>query len=247
MKSNPVLLLTACINPNRMVFTQLTDVDERRAQYIASLQFYLANTDTKIVFVENSGCDLSPLFMDDIKKGRLEILSFNGNEYDRTIGKGYGEALIIQYALEHSIFISNNSRVIKVTGRLQCKNIKEILERCNNEDKLYAILGKNKWGLECDSRIFVSSVCFLNAFFLPKISQLNDSNHYYFEHLLYDASREWMKSGHDFCEIWFFPEIAGSSGSYGFQYDTSFKSKLSFYLHYLLHRIGYFGSLCFWK
>ena len=57
-----ILLLTACINPDGMPFTCLADVGVRKKQYIEALNFYLKNTTRKIVFVENSGTDISSSF-----------------------------------------------------------------------------------------------------------------------------------------------------------------------------------------
>lgn len=66
-----ILLLTACINPDGMPFTCLADVGVRKKQYIEALNFYLKNTTRKIVFVENSGTDISHL--------RLKISSIELN------------------------------------------------------------------------------------------------------------------------------------------------------------------------
>lgn len=36
-----ILLLTACINPNGMLYTAIQDTELRKKQYIESLTFYL--------------------------------------------------------------------------------------------------------------------------------------------------------------------------------------------------------------
>ena len=53
MGNKYVIVLTACINPGKMIHTSLTDVDIRRRQYEDALEFYLLQTDYPIVFVEN--------------------------------------------------------------------------------------------------------------------------------------------------------------------------------------------------
>ena len=96
-----ILLLTACINPDGMPFTCLADVGVRKKQYIEALNFYLKNTTRKIVFVENSGTDISSSFKDF--QHRIEFLCFDGNLcFDKRKGKGYGEALILEYAMAKS-------------------------------------------------------------------------------------------------------------------------------------------------
>ena len=81
-----ILLLTACINPDGMPFTCLADVGVRKKQYIEALNFYLKNTTRKIVFVENSGTDISSSFKDF--QHRIEFLCFDGNLcFDKRKGK----------------------------------------------------------------------------------------------------------------------------------------------------------------
>ena len=242
MSRNMVILLTACVNPNGMAFTKLQDVKARESQYRESLTFYLENSKEKILFVENSGYDISAGFEAYIECGRLEMLSFDGNSYDLRRGKGYGEALIILYALEHSQLLRKNSMIIKITGRLKCLNIQKVVTRCSDELTVYSILTKDGVGMECDSRVFVAPCSFLRMF-LQNMEKLNDSKHYYFEHLLYDVTREWIITGHTFKEIWFPLSIQGISGSTGVVTNNRIKDVLSFYLHYISHMFGYYGAV----
>lgn len=246
--SDTIILLTACINPSGMAFTALQDKDVRLQQYREALDWYLKNVSNKIVFVENTCYDISPLYEDYIKSGRLEVLTFYGNDFSRNKGKGYGETLIIEYALQNSAFLSNSCQVIKVTGRYICPDINKILKKCKQINTIYAFLLKDKKGLECDSRVAVFPVPFLESTFLPRKDEINDSNHYYFEHLLYSASRQWIKKGYAFKEIWFPIDIQGVSGSVGTEYKkNTLKTKICFYIHYLLHRIGYYNPIRIWK
>lgn len=121
-----ILLLTACINPDGMPFTCLADVGVRKKQYIEALNFYLKNTTRKIVFVENSGTDISSSFKDF--QHRIEFLCFDGNLcFDKRKGKGYGEALILEYAMAKSEFITDDVLIFKLTGRLQLININRLI------------------------------------------------------------------------------------------------------------------------
>lgn len=95
-----VILLTACVNPNGMAFTKLNDQKLRLNQYKSSIKFYLENTDKQIIVVENTGYDFSNDFISYVYKQRLECLTFDGNNYNKSLGKGYGESLIIDYALK---------------------------------------------------------------------------------------------------------------------------------------------------
>ncbi len=55
----PLLLLTACVNPNGMKFTALQDPKIRMTQYVKAINFYLSKTDFPVLVVENSGYDLA--------------------------------------------------------------------------------------------------------------------------------------------------------------------------------------------
>lgn len=73
-KQNKVIVLTACINPKGMAYTALQNIEERKKQYTTALKWYLENTTLPIVFVENTGYDISFDFDVFIKNKRLECL-----------------------------------------------------------------------------------------------------------------------------------------------------------------------------
>lgn len=121
---NLTLLLTACVNPGSMPNNMLTNTSVRESQYIDALRFYLEKSPHKIVFAENSNSDFSEYFSDYIDSGRLEYITFQGNDFDLALGKGYGEGQIIKYAFEHSKLLNEANNIMKITGRLQLFNIK---------------------------------------------------------------------------------------------------------------------------
>ena len=98
-KDKFVILLTGCINPNGMKYTALQDPKEREKQYIEAIGFYLRKTSLPIVFCENTNyIPFANYFSEHKKSGRFEYLTFDGNSYDKNKGKGFGEALIVDYA-----------------------------------------------------------------------------------------------------------------------------------------------------
>lgn len=121
-----VLLLTACISPNGMSYTAVQNPMEREAAYLDALSYYIDNTRFRIVFCNNSGEDISSKVKDN--EGRVEFLSYLGNDYDKSLGKGYGEFQIIEYAFEHSKLLLSCKRIVKITGKLKVKNLSEILK-----------------------------------------------------------------------------------------------------------------------
>lgn len=242
-----ILFLTACVNPNGMSYTALANADVRRKQYEDALRWYLETTTLPIVLVENSGCDLSDAFTDYIKCGRLEILTFSGNEYDRSLGKGYGEALIMDYGLSNSHFFSSSKDdflLIKVTGRFYCRNINDIVKKYHSPNTVYANIGKDDWGGDiAGSNFFIAPQKFWKSYFLPRCKELNDSNHYHFEHLLHDSIFDWKKSGYRHREFWTLPHIEGVSGTSGMTISTplhrSPQDKILYFLHRFFNYRGY--------
>lgn len=120
------ILLTACVNPGGMSYTILQDSNIRAKQYTKALDYYIKTTDVPIVFCENTMYDMSTDYQRLIDSGRLELFTFDGNNFDKLRGKGYGEALIMKYAIDNSEIIRNSKYVIKITGRLIITDIKRV-------------------------------------------------------------------------------------------------------------------------
>ena len=222
MKKNIILLLTACVNPDGMSFTQLQSPEIRKKQYCNALNFYLDNTSYPIVFVENSGCDFSCNFAEHISSNRLEYLTFEGNNYDKSIGKGLGESKILRYALDNSLFIRNCKYFIKITGRLIVKNISHYATskwlsfnnvfRCDLLKSGYA-----------QSMVFVSSPKDMVKLLNKNFDKINDSAGIYFEHCLYESLRNCKRTIIiPFAEA---PYIEGYTGSNNDKYITIPKSE----------------------
>ena len=67
-----VLLLTACIKPNVTDKIAVSDWKKRELMYMDALNWYLDNTDYNIVFVENSGVDISNNFKNYLNSATLQ-------------------------------------------------------------------------------------------------------------------------------------------------------------------------------
>lgn len=236
----PILLLTACINPGDMTQTILKDNNERLGQYKNALDFYLRVTNHPIVFVENSGTDISETYYSSIESGRLEILVFNGNQ-EKKKGKGYGEANIIEYALYNSSFIKEDSYIIKITGRLIVENINEIINHrfpFQKDDSI--VCSFNSDFKFADSRIFCAPTSFLKAFVKHK-KEIDDNQNIYFEHIL---SQRVLIDNASIYPFWIEPSILGVSGSTGRVYygkETTTKHSRQ-YKAYVLEQALYLGS-----
>lgn len=211
------LLLTACINPGEMIYTVVTDADIRRSQYIDALNYYLHETDLPIVFVENTGNDISAYFKQFVEEGRLECLTFSGNGFCKNKGKGYGEAGILQYAVSFSSFLQDTDFIIKITGRLKVLNImrlKEFHRKRLPGCEINCILDTD-FGF-ADSRLLIITLEFLQNGFLVEKENINDSQGIYLEHVLFDSI--YNQSDFVFYPFFLRPLINGVSGTTGKQY-----------------------------
>lgn len=236
-KKEIILLLTACVNPNAMQFTQLQDSEERRLQYKQALRFYLENSDLNIVVCENSLTDFSQDFKSFIENGRLEFITYDGNNYDKSLGKGYGEASMIQYVFNNSIFINRGSNILKITGRLILENINTILKRLKNSNTVYSNTELLNGKCVAYSHVFFAPKRFLHDYFLRDIHKLNDASGYYFEHLLYESISDWIRDGNIQMDFKSPLKIIGNSGSSGTPYyQRGLLNHLKAYIKYLLHR-----------
>ena len=190
-----ILLLTACINPDGMPFTCLADVGVRKKQYIEALNFYLKNTTRKIVFVENSGTDISSSFKD---------FQAASDVYKRQ-----------EYAMAKSEFITDDVLIFKLTGRLQLININRLIHYMDklspSKNFVCVVPPQNN---SVDSRCFVCNKYYLENICLKDKFHIDDSVGYYFEHLLFDSLRQ-NKGKIRIHKIPFFLYWRGISGSLG--------------------------------
>ncbi len=215
------ILLTACINPDGMSFTKISDKNIRMDQYRKALDFYLANTSFPIIFAENSNIDISQYYTKHINNDRLEILTFSGND-NKERGKGYGEANIIEYAINNSKILDKETMIVKITGRLIVENINEVItKKFPLQDKECVICSFNSDFTFPDSRIIISPISFLRHLIEDK-EEINDSNGVFFEHIL---ARHIIHDHTHYTPFWIEPNIKGISGTTGLPFESPSKNE----------------------
>lgn len=217
MNKQYVILLSACVDPKGMAYTYLTDKDVRKQQYKEALNFYLRKTSLPVVFCENTLCDFSGYFNEYIETGRLEYLTFDGNNFDKSKGKGYGEMEIMEYAFDNSQLLKNNSVVVKITGRLKILNINALLRM--NKLLMQPMIQANYingGGKMMDSRIVFAPKDFWKNELIKRKELLDDSAGVYFEHILFLSVCE--QRSYLFLPFVIVPDVVGKSGSTGVDY-----------------------------
>jgi hypothetical protein len=164
------LLLTATVQVNAsLAGLTSTDPISRQQEYAGTLRYYLTEHPRirRLVFAENSGWPLAP-FQDVTAHNPLgktvELLQLDCNAYSGSLGKGYGEALLIDRALSASRLAGQSRYIGKLTGRQRVANLTALLSRlpkgfafvCDLRDHgLYERLGLPGAGRWCDTRFFV--------------------------------------------------------------------------------------------
>jgi hypothetical protein len=199
----------------------LQDPETRKGQYIDAIRFYLNATSLPVLFVENSGVDISDVFPNDIKQGRLEIISFDGNSYDKRLGKGLGEMLIIEKALEKSVLLRDADFVFKITGRYQLLNIKAFLSQHQGARQVEVMVDLLHQLQYSDSRFWGSSPRFLREILLKYKDKINDSDNYYFEHALCYAAHEAISKRYVYSSLKYKPRFAGMQATDNKTYNPS--------------------------
>ncbi len=219
---NIVLLLTGTVNVNAMQYTQLTDAGTRKKDYIRAVRHYLDNFPFPVVFVENSGEPMAVHFEDEINTGRLEVLGFDGNNYDTSFGKGYGEMRCIEFAITHSKLIGENSFVFKITGRYIIDNAQRFFSRYSRfpDTELMADLTNNfRWSA---SAIVGFRPFFATTYLFKNAGLINDSLKFSFEHALAKAVLEAIGAQVNFQLFRYYPKLRAISGTTGRPYRKSF-------------------------
>lgn len=212
--------MTACINPNGMSQTVLQDSHVRKQQYVNAINYYLKNTPFQILFIENSGVDISFLYQDQISNDRMEVLTFDGNDYDKSLGKGYGEGLVIKFGIRHSKLLQDSSVIIKVSGRHIVKNINSIWQWSNKltSSSRYVVCDVNRKTRGANSDLFIGSVDFFDTL-LDNVKSIDESRSIWFEHILYESIDQFVKDGNEFQYLPLPLNQEGQSGSMGIAFQ----------------------------
>lgn len=177
--------------------------------YISTLRFYSRKLpDQPLVFTDNSGWDLGRIksALPEKYLRKIEFLSVGPDGFDISRGKGYNEVLLIERALERSVYLRESPGFLKVTGRYPVFNIgyfldaasREILEKGKalyidiKDHDLYRKLGLGWSSRFADVRLFgVTRAFFLNYVVAEKY-KLNDNEGKLFEGLMYNLIKPQM-------------------------------------------------------
>ncbi|MEP1488977.1 MAG: hypothetical protein ABJK28_11165 [Algibacter sp.] len=232
-----VLLLTGTVNSSGVHFMKRDDTEVRLNDYLNAISEWINKfPQIKIVFVENSNFPMKFLDKKLLNHKNFEYLTYNGQDFSRSKGKGFGEINSFEYAFNNSKFIETSDYIIKCNGRYFFKGFSKII----NED--FDVIGNFNSKLDyMDSRVFAFKKTFFHECFLKYKNIINDSKGVFFEHALARAVHETLSNDGSWSPISFPLIIEGYSGTKNYRYNTSwnvFKIYAKFYFKKILKEIG---------
>lgn len=226
-----VLLLTSSINPTNTPDVAIQDNKERESQYLYALKYY-AGLGYPVVFVDSSNT-----FSQAIQHVGKSIQNFEYHTFtslNSHLGKGHGEKEILDYAIQHSILISNANLIIKITGRYRINNLTEIIEKVQHSNAdVHVNFGLNT--TRSDSRMIIFRPDFYSSYFKPTLEKyLDEPSKLYFESVLARSVHLLMAEGGIY-EPWpEYPLYSGINGANGKEVEFKGLKKIKYIYFYSL-------------
>ena len=228
------LILTCTIDPKGMPNLVRNNVEDRLNDYKKSFNFWISNKLLKkIIFIENSGYDISYFqnLANNIKNKKIEIISSNlNNTYDKNLGKGYGQYLCLKEVFDSSKIAKETNYFIEVTGRHCIKNFDSILQDINsNNAEIYVNITDNlKFA---DANIYAGSKKFFINYIIPETKKTNDAKNNIFENCVAKAALKAISDGMTFSQIPIYADIDGYIGTNGKRYKQNLIKKIKLYFY----------------
>lgn len=225
MKST-VLITTATAPPKNMPHLAMTSAAARRITAKAAVFFWAAQGIEKIVIADATGNTLinsdEILLLKQMNVSIEQIHYLQNNELIKSRGKGYAEGELIKFSLENSSFLKNENNFFKCTGKVYCRNFREIFEMIKQhglENIFWRHIGDGDpiqpWA---DMRFFYTSKNFCEKYLIPAYLNADDNMGQAAEYYCFNMLNEKLPTAKAFR-----PLLSGFSGGTGDQYfDLSF-------------------------
>lgn len=195
-------LLTGTITPDARAISKFINPSARQKDYIKTLT-WMAKARTNIdevIFCENSGSALTSFkHLYDLfeHNGRsIEMYSVPMPETNYFWGKGWGEGLIILWAVQHVFHENRGKSFVKITGRYRILNLRRIISTIQRSLRINPHLKFIGHSFSVGKRLHIRSDFFWTDrdFYLKYLSdaykEVNDVQGNYLEHVI--ATRLWQ-------------------------------------------------------
>jgi hypothetical protein len=220
------LILTATIQVRTDIrATPRRDIDSRLNDYKTSLGRWLGNPAVmSVVFVENSGFDLSSLkaIARAVPTKQVEFLSFDCPTFNGARGgKSFGEMLCFEFCLAHSELLKSATNFLKATGRYYVPNAQSLMRFLADRpdvDVVCDMFRNLTWG---DTRVFGATKTFLQDYLLPRRDLIDEVADLGIEQVMARAVHQLMADGGKWSAPPEWLEVHGISGTLGDAYKVN--------------------------
>ncbi|NID11658.1 hypothetical protein [Fibrivirga algicola] len=228
------ILLTGTIAPTNIPNLKRLDHKEREQDYYKAIEKWMS-LNYPVVFIENSGYESKSINSLFESRPDCEFVQFVSSV--SYLGKGHGEAEIINYGFEMSEILCKSVYIIKSSGRQYISNTTTIIESIKSS-KLFVLCWLKRYLQYADSRFFVAKKDFFTSYLSKEMALIDEKNDIYFEHVLARAVHRSIADG----ELWLppidYPICYGISGTENLKYRTDLKSILKGRVIFkIMHRI----------
>lgn len=192
-----LLVMTATITPAANAQVKRSSPQLRLEDYKRALRFWLSYPHPaaeRILFLENSGADLSELRAiadnENPQRREVEFLSLPSREIPPGTNYGYAEMQTLDEGLAASQLRLATTHMIKVTGRLTFPALGKALDRVAKEAPLELMIDCRKLGLfrrgyDARVQLFACSHDFYDYQLRGANREMNSSDVRLLEHLIY--------------------------------------------------------------
>lgn len=194
-----LLTMTATIMPAANAGVKRSDPRVRLEDYKQALRYWLNyphRAADRILFLENSGADLSELrsiaTTENRRRKPVELLSIPCNEIPEGRNYGYTEMRLLDEGLAQSTLRQQTTHLVKVTGRLTFPALGkalDLIERRNGGPPELMVdcrkLGFPRPGFDAFTQLFVCSHRFYDDVLRGSRDEMNSTDIRLLEHLLF--------------------------------------------------------------
>jgi len=219
------LILLCTYDDGNIINSSRSDTQLRINDYHLSIKKWLKNKYiNKYIIIENSGFiseKINTLIQDYTLNNsykKIEFLQYNGQNFDRSLGKGFGVYVSLLYLIENSQLFLDSNKFALVTGRYYLKNFEKIILNSNTE----IISDFQKKLSYAFNPLLVCSKKFITDYLVKALLNSNDLIGIHFEHCLASSVHRAIADGITWdlpCEV---PIIEGISGTTNLPYYKNF-------------------------
>tara|TARA_B110000971_G_C20034448_1_gene513335 strand:- start:2508 stop:3254 length:747 start_codon:yes stop_codon:yes gene_type:complete len=197
IKKNLTLIIACTVDTKSIIHSKRNNIDDRLNDLNKSLPIWLSKEYFKnIIIVENSNCKpkfFSKIIENSSNSVNIDFIQYDGQDFDRNLGKGYGWAEEVKQAIRSKKFGINSDYFCLVPGRYQIPNFDKILFKANKN--LICNINLNLSFAFSPITIFPRN--FIENYWLPECKNINDSLGLSMEHCQAKALLRAIADGYD--------------------------------------------------